>query len=295
MPTSTRRQSPSRLLGILVVALSSLTACATSAPPGRIIPLVPGYPLSAESIGAEPGEELTWVNGDPARGEVKIEFDRVATMPAVSSKAGVYTARFGAAGTYPYTVTARSRSGVELVPRRGEVVVRERPVATAPGTARPEPTTPARPPGPPAPHPASDAPPVGSDISRLKSGAEVALAYQYQPEHGIVLKVERGAAAPSSLRPGAQVVLAVTYTIIAPPDVPPLVVKETRIIRFGDQDLRRLEKTVTVAPGTYASEQRLTVPADAAEGPYTVTMTIELPSAARIRGQVSSGFSVRLP
>ena len=282
----------SRLLGTLVVAFSSLTACATPAPSGRIIPLVPGYPLSAESIGAEPGEQLTWVNGDPARGEIKIEFDRVATMPAVSSKSGVYTARFGAAGTYPFTVTGLSRGGVELVPRRGEVVVRERPVATAPGPAT---TTPGPPPGAPAPRPASDAPPVGTDISRLKSGAEVVLAYHYQPEHGIVLKVERGAAAPSSLRPGAQVVLAVTYTIIAPPEVPPMVVKETRTIRFGDQDLRRLEKTVTVAPGTYASEQRLTVPADAAEGPYTVTMTIELPSAARIRGQVSSGFSVRLP
>lgn len=285
----------SRLLGALMVALASLTACATPAPSGRIIPLVPGYPLSAESIGAEPGEELTWVNGDPARGEVKIEFDRVSTMPAVSSRSGVYTARFGAAGTYPYTVTGLSRGGVELVPRRGEVVVRERPVPAAPGAVRPEAAAPGRPPAPAAPRPSSDAPPVGADISRLKSGAEVSLAYHYQPEHGIVLKVERGAAAPSSLRPGSQVVLAVTYTIIAPPEVPPLVVKETRTIRFGDQDLQRLEKTVTVAPGTYSSEQRLTVPPDAAEGPYTVTMTIELPSAARIRGQVSSGFSVRLP
>jgi hypothetical protein len=129
----------------------------------------------------------------------------------------------------------------------------------------------------------------------LKGTAEVYLAYHYQSEHGIVLKVERGAAAPASLRPGSQVILAVTYTILAPPEVPPLVVKETRTIRFGDQDLRRLEKTVTVAPGTYSSEQRLTVPPDAAEGSYNVTTTIELPSAARIRGQVSSAFSVRLP
>ena len=129
----------------------------------------------------------------------------------------------------------------------------------------------------------------------MKSGADVYVAHGYQPEQGIVLKVERGATAPATLRPGSQVVLGVTYTILAPPEVPPLVVKETRTIRFGDQDLRRLEKTVTVPPGTYSSEQRLTVPPDAAEGPYTVTTTIELPSAARIRGQVSSVFSVRLP
>jgi hypothetical protein len=272
-----------------MVALASLTACATPAPSGRIIPLVPGYPLSAESIGAEPGEELTWVNGDPARGEIQLEFDRVSGMPERSSRSGVYTTRFGAAGTYPYTVTGLSRSGVQLVPRRGEVVVRERTPAGAPGT---EPPASGRPPSPPA---RRDTPPVGADISRLKGSAEVYLAYQYQSEHGIVLKVERGAAAPASLRPGSQVVLAVTYTIIAPPEIPPLVVKETRTIRFGDQNLRRLEKTVTVAPGTYSSEQRLLVPPDAAEGPYTVTTTIELPSAARIQGQVSSTFSVRLP
>ena len=279
----------SRLLGALVVGLSSLAACTTPAPTGRIIPLVPGYPLSADPIGAEPGEQLTWVNGDPARGEIQLEFDRVSSMPEVSSKSGVYTARFGAAGTYPYTVTGLSRSGVQLVPRRGEVVVREQTPAGAPG---PEAASPVRPPSPP---PRRDTPPVGADISRLKGTAEVYLAYHYQSEHGIVLKVERGAAAPASLRPGSQVILAVTYTILAPPEVPPLVVKETRTIRFGDQDLRRLEKTVTVAPGTYSSEQRLTVPPDAAEGSYNVTTTIELPSAARIRGQVSSAFSVRLP
>jgi hypothetical protein len=292
MRTSTKGQSVSRRLGALIVALSSVAACATPAPTGRIIPLVPGYPLSADSMSAEPGEQLTWVNGDPARGEIQLEFDRGPSMPEVSSKAGVYTARFGAAGTYPYTVTGLSRSGVQLVPRRGEVVVRERTPAGAPGAPGPEAPAPGRPSSPP---PRRDTPPVGADISRLKSSAEVYLAHQYQSEHGIVLKVERGATAPSSLRPGSPVVLAVTYTILAPPEVPPLVVKETRTIRFGDQDLRRLEKTVTVGPGTYSSEHRLLVPPDAAEGPYTVTTTIELPSAARIRGQVSSTFSVRLP
>lgn len=275
---------------MLVVALVGLAACATQAPTGRIIPLVPGYPLPADPISAEPGEQLTWVNGDPARGEIKMEFDRVPSMPEVSSKSGIYTARFGAAGTYPYTVTALGRGGIQFVTRRGEVVVRE---PAAPGAPKPEPAPGRTPPAP--PRRPSEAPPVGTDISRVKSGADVYVAHSYQPEQGIVLKVERGATAPATLRPGSQVVLGVIYTILAPPEVPPLVVKETRTIRFGDQDLRRLEKTVTVPPGTYSSEQRLTVPPDAAEGPYTVTTTIELPSAARIRGHVSSVFSVRLP
>jgi hypothetical protein len=52
---------------------------------------------------------------------------------------------------------------------------------------------------------------------------------------------------------------------------------------------------VTVASGTYSSEHRLTVPPDAAEGSYTVTTLIEVPSATKVGGQVSSMFSVRRP
>ena len=40
---------------MLVVVLVGLAACATQAPTGRIIPLVPGYPLPADPINAEPG------------------------------------------------------------------------------------------------------------------------------------------------------------------------------------------------------------------------------------------------
>jgi hypothetical protein len=289
------------LLSIVVGVMLGAVACVTTPPTGRVIPLVPGFPLPASTIHVETGDEVTWVNGDPARGEIRIEFDHVAGMPAVTFKGDVYTARFGTPGTYAYTVTPLGRTRQELIPRRGEVVVRER-GAAVPSLAEAKPIPPVQGPAqaePPAKTPPSaqpaDVPPVGLEITRVKGSSEVYTAHQYRPEQGILLMVERGTALPPSLQPGSQVILAVTYSILAPRDARPVTVKEVRTIRFGDQDLRRLEKEVTVDSGTYSSGHRLTVPSDAAEGPYTVTTIIEVPAAARVRGQISSTFSVILP
>jgi hypothetical protein len=292
-----------RLLALWLGALSLMVGCATSPPAGQIVAVVPGFPLTASTISVESGEQLTWVNGDPARGEIQVEFDRVPNMPDVSLKSGIYTARFDTPGTYAYTVTSVSSSGTRLVPRRGEVIVWERAPVAAPVASRPE----AAPPGstPPLaspPRPSSDIPPttpdippIGADITRLKGSAQAYVAYHYQADHGIVLKLERATVKPSALRPGSSAVLAVMYTLMAPQEAGRLAVKETRTIQFGGQDLRQVEKTVKIASGTYSSEYRLTVPPDAAEGPYTVTTTVEVPSAKGIRGQVSSTFSVSPP
>jgi hypothetical protein len=297
---------------VVVGVMLGAVACATTSPAGRVIPIVPGFPLPARTIHVEVGNQLTWVNGDPARGEIRIEFDRVPGMPATTSKGDVYTARFDTPGTYAYTVTPISRTG-QLISRRGEVVVRER-GAVIPAVVEAKPVPPVQsqaqeelpaqklPPAqkplsakPPPSPPAADVAPVGMEITRVKGSTEVYTAYQYRPEQGFVLKIERGTASPTSLRPGSQVILAVTYTILAPHDARPVTVKEVRTVRFGDQDLRRIEKEVTVASGTYSSEHRLTVPSDAAEGPYTVTTIVEISAATRVREQISSTFSVILP
>lgn len=292
-----------RLLGLVLGTLSLIVGCVTSAPAGRVIAVVPGFPLTASTISVETGEQLTWVNGDPARGEIQVEFDRVANMPDVSLKSGIYTARFGTPGAYAYTVTSVSPSGTQLVPRRGEVIVWNKALAAAPSASSPGATSPgSAPPRASAPQPASDTPPatpdvppIGADITRLKGRAQVYVAYHYQPDHGIVLKLEHATTKPSTLRPGSSVVLAVTYTLMAPQETGPLAVKEIRTIRFGDQDLRQVEKTVRVASGTYSSDYRLTIPPDAAEGVYTVTTTVEVPSAKGVRGEASSTFSVSPP
>lgn len=285
------------LLSLVMGLLLGLAACASLSSTGRVIALVPGFPLPAEPIAVDPGEQVTWVNGDPVRGEVQVEFDQVPNAPRVSSKEGVHAARFGAPGTYPYTVTAHTPGGVELVRRRGEVVVRGRMATAEPMTGKTQASLAApSPPAPrPTPSPATDPSPIGADIARLKGGADVYMAYHYRAEQGIVLRVDRGTAVPAMLSPGSQVILGVTYTVLVPPGAPALALKEVRTIRFGDQDLRRVEKMVTVASGTYSSEHRLTVPPDAAEGPYTVTTLIEVPSATKVGGQVSSMFSVRRP
>jgi plastocyanin len=281
-----------RRLGVVLSVMLGAVGCATTTGTNRVIPVVPGFPLEAAIVQVEPGDRLTWVNGDQSRGAFRIEFDQAPGVPEVSSTSGAYTARFGTAGTYTYTITAATRTGVPLIARSGQVVVGER-VGAAPPPLAPPPRVE---PSPPAPTPASaDVLPLGSGISRVKGGTEVFAAYHYRPDQGIVLKVERGTAEPATLRPGAEVNLRVTYTVLAPGDAKPQRVKEIRTVRYGSQDLRRLEKEVTVSSGTYASEYRLTIPPDAAEGPYSVTTIVEIPSAALARGEVSSAFSVIAP
>jgi hypothetical protein len=253
--------------------------CATATAPSRVIAIVPGFPLEAALMQVAPGERVTWINGDPSRGAFRIEFDPAPGAPDVSSASGVYSARFGTLGTYRYTITASSRTGFPLVARSGQVVVGQ---MSGGATAAPTP-------GPPDPLP------VGTGINRLQGAPEAYATHQYRPEQGIVLKVGRGTVEPAMLRPGAEVNLRVTYTVLAPRDAKPLTVKEQRTVRYGNQDLRRLEKDVTVSAGTYSSEYRLTVPRDAAEGSYSVTTIVEIPAVALARGEASSVFSVLAP
>jgi plastocyanin len=283
---------PRRRLGAVLAVTLGVAGCATATGTNRVIPVVPGFPLEPSVVQVEPGDRLTWVNGDESRGAFRLEFERAPGGPEVSSTSAGYTARFGAPGTYTYTINAATRTGVPLLARSGQVVVQERAGAAPP----PAPLPPALdlPPAGAKPTLADDAP-LGVGISRVTGGADVFAAYRYRPEQGIVLKVERGTAEPSRLRPGAEVNLLVTYTILAPRDTKPLKVRELRTVRYGNQDLRRLEKDVTVSAGTYSSEHRLTIPADAAEGSYSVTTLVEIPSATQARDEVSSAFSVIAP
>jgi plastocyanin len=279
---------PRRRMGVVLAVMLGAVGCATAAPPNRVIAVVPGFPLEPGPLRVTAGDRLTWVNGDESRGAFRVEFAPGPGAPDVSSAAGTYTARFATPGTYAYTVTATTRTGHPLVPRSGQVVVADR-TGAVPPPAPPPPTPAERPVAP------EDVAPVGSGISRLKGAPEAYAAYRYRPEQGIVLKVGPGAVEPSMLRPGAEVNLRVTYTVLAPRDAKPIRVKELRTVRYGNQDLRRLEKDVAVSSGTYASEHRLSIPADAAEGTYSVTTVVEIPAVALARGEVSSVFSVLAP
>jgi hypothetical protein len=313
-----------RRLGLAI--LLAAAGCATLTASNRTIPIVPGFPLETPVIQVDAGDQVTWVNGDPARGKIRVDLEPGPGVPPLvpiegtaTSFAG-YNARFTAPGTYRYTISATTGTGVPLVPRTGEVVVRERATATATppagaappvpptaGAAPPPPLpappapppagTPPRtaPPAPPPPAPPADVAPVGRDIARVKTASDVYTAYRYRREDGVVLKLEGAGAEPATLRPGSDVNLRVTYTVLAPGDAKPVGVKEQVVIRYGPQDLRRLRKEVTVSPGTYTSQYRVSVPADAAEGPYTVLAHIEITGVAGARGEVASTFTVVPP
>lgn len=283
---------PRRRLGVVLAVMLGAIGCASAPGTNRVIPIVPGFPLEATVVSVGMGDRLTWINGDQSRGAFRIEFEPAPGAPDVSSTSGTYTARFGTPGTFTYTITASTRTGVPLVARSGQVVVRD-PAGTAPPPVAPPPkpdlSTSAPPPA------ATDALPVGTGIKRLKGAPEAYAAYHYRPEQGILLKVGPGTVEPSMLRPGAEINLRVTYTVLAPRDGNPLKVKEVRTVRYGNQDLRRLEKDVAVSSGTYSSEHRLIIPRDAAEGAYSVTTIVEIPAAALARGEASSVFSVLAP
>jgi hypothetical protein len=110
---------------------------------------------------------------------------------------------------------------------------------------------------------------------KVRDGETAAKDANYSPSQGVIAKIERSAATPQQLRPGDEITLQANYTVLAPPERAQVKVKETRTIFFNGQELGRLERESTVSAGTYATEQSLAVPPDAAEGRYMVQTVVE--------------------
>jgi uncharacterized protein YgiM (DUF1202 family) len=115
----------------------------------------------------------------------------------------------------------------------------------------------------------------------------------YTPQQGVVARIDQVNAAPNQLKPGDQITFQAQYTVVGPPDSGQIRVKESRTVFFNNQALTELPaRELTLAQGTNQVEHSLTIPSDAAEGPYRVTTTIQpLASNAR-RAQASAGFAV---
>jgi hypothetical protein len=128
---------------------------------------------------------------------------------------------------------------------------------------------------------------------KIKSGEAAAAAHAYSPQQGVVTKIDKTAAAPQQLKPGDQIVLRTTYTVLAPPERGQVKVKEVRTILFNNQELGRVEKDTTRAAGTYATQHPMTLPKDAAEGRYTVkTMVQALDAEKAAADQATTTFVV---
>jgi hypothetical protein len=110
--------------------------------------------------------------------------------------------------------------------------------------------------------------------SQARSSQSAAQAYNYTPTQGNVVSIDRVEVNPSTVRPGQQVQLGMTYTILTP-DNQPVAVTLVREVRFGGSTVGQpYQTTVNNANGTYSDQVSYALPGNATPGTYTVTSRI---------------------
>ncbi len=92
---------------------------------------------------------------------------------------------------------------------------------------------------------------------------------------GPSLKIEQAEVIRPKLAPDARAALVVRYSVSSS-STTPIDVKETRVVRYGDQVLLTRETVVKRSSGVWRTEYTLPVPANALEGAYTLTARVEM-------------------
>lgn len=130
-------------------------------------------------------------------------------------------------------------------------------------------------------------------VKQVRPREEVVGTTGYTPQQGVVARIDQVNAAPSQLKPGDQITFQAQYTVVGPPESGQIRVRESRTVFFNNQALTELPaRELVLAQGTNQVQHSLTIPGDAAQGPYRVTTTIQ-PLAANARhAQASAGFTV---
>ena len=235
-----------------------LAGCATGGSavlaPNNTVVIRGGRHLQPAEVVVNGGDRVMWVND--TGGDVRLQFTNTSIPLEGSPSRPTY--KFDRPGRYEYILTATSpdTSGqVFVATLRGVVVVNE--------------AVPA------------DVAPSRADIVRLRGSLDAVSTYGYQSRQGIVVRAERGAANPAEPRAGEPVVLLAQYSVLAPLDGAVLTIRESWVITHNDQELGRLDKVATLGPGTYESQQRLVLPADAPAGAYVVRARLEVQSPGR--------------
>jgi hypothetical protein len=131
--------------------------------------------------------------------------------------------------------------------------------------------------------------------NKIKEGQQAAQEKQYTPEQGVVAKIDSSGAAPTQLKAGDQIVLKTVYTVLAPPQQGEVAVKEVRTIRFNEQSLGQFERTSRLSAGSYATEQKIDLPKDAAPGTYMVETVVVPVVEKSTQDQDTAAFVVRPP
>lgn len=120
---------------------------------------------------------------------------------------------------------------------------------------------------------------VGGDLYAQHRNSEIASSQAAAEEHnyqgqGNVVTVDSTSATPSTVSPGQQVNLEMTYTILTPSNAPESLTL-VREIRFNGQMLGSpYQTTVSNANGTYSDNVSYSLPSNASPGNYTVTSRV---------------------
>jgi hypothetical protein len=160
-------------------------------------------------------------------------------------------------------------------------------------------TTAERPAAPPAeaPPPVAAPPPVDPNVRLVQGRAETVTTSRYSAERGVLLEIARTTISPARPAPGQSVTLGATILALAPDEKTALPVRETWAVLFGGVSLLTLPpRELTLPQGTSEVERTIHLPADAADGEYTVEVTLQPvtpPDAAPAR--LGAPFTVAAP
>ena len=110
--------------------------------------------------------------------------------------------------------------------------------------------------------------------SEIRDQQAAAQAYNYNPSQGNLVSVDAADASPSVVRPGQQVNLGMTYTILTPSNMT-VSVTLVREIRLGGQVVGQpYQTTVSNANGTFNDSVAYALPSNASYGNYSVTSRV---------------------
>jgi hypothetical protein len=109
--------------------------------------------------------------------------------------------------------------------------------------------------------------------SEIRSSQAAAQAYNYQGQ-GNVVSVDNVNVSPASARPGQQVNMAMTYTILNPSNSPVSVTLVREVSLNGAMVGSPYQTTVSNANGTFSDNVSYALPNNATPGSYTVTSRV---------------------
>jgi Bacterial SH3 domain len=127
----------------------------------------------------------------------------------------------------------------------------------------------------------------------VKSRDQAVADLRYTAEQGVLTTIEETSTTPQQQRPGADVTVQARYSVLAPPKMTEVNVRETHSVFFANEVVSDVQREISLTQGTLEVEFQITLPARAAEGRYTVLTTMQalVPGGGK-REQTTSSFTV---